>query len=1094
MYMRSECFYLHHNWKFSCAHAAPLPEAVRKTADAGGHAFYEPEYDDSSWKTVTLPHTFNDADLFRNRIRDAGSGQERTVSLYRNCFQIPEEHRGQKAILEFEGVRQAAYVYVNGHLTGYYEAGVGPFGIDITPELDASKENCIAVAVDSTSSRNCAFCIAETPAPDVPGTYVSIQDTLPGGVKAQENGILPEGYHKGVPFQWNCNDFNPTIGGLAHPVKLYFKPPIYLTLPLYANLKTRGTYLYGSSYDLKNKTVCVNAEAEVKNESGRPADLKIRVSVRSMDGRLCGEFESDTVQVQPQKAKYFKTITPADAWHFDQKEGQYVPNDTERFPDTSSDGTVIKAESAPLSLSFWSISHPVLYRVQVELLEGGKVLDADEYQTGFRDVAYDADKGVLINGEAVWLRGYAQRASNEWAASGIVPQWLHDYDAELLRASNANHVRYMHVAAFPEDIRADDRYGVTVIQPAGDKEQETFGRQWEQRLELMRNVLIAYRNHPSILFWEAGNNSISREHMHQMRMLKQELDPNGGRFMGCRTLNEDDVVNESEYVGTMLNRHAARFISEHGPICESEYAREEAPARVWDDFTPPDYDYRNKFVGQGGKKQNGRDFYDLTSEDLALADARGYSEFFNDRMGGASGRNLYSACAALCWTDSAQHGRQAYSENARMSGRVNPMRVKKQNFEVFRVMQSPGPAVKIIGHWNYPDDTPETYRYPLKRYNGDFFEETGEWGRRNPHDKTVYVIGSYDIARVELYINGKCEGECSQPADTFVFRFPGIDITQHGEIRAVGYGYDGRPAADDRIMTAGKAQALVMKSHVSPEGFQADGADLAMVDVAVVDEKGQICPLADNQIRFSLSGPGEFLGGYTSGRFDGYEEEYKVPRESVIHKSYVYAECGENRVIIRSKTEPGQIVLRAEADGLQPASVVLHSQKADLSTLTPVSEAFEYKVGHIPQLREDFPAIAEADRCKYIPPKEDYCKIMVNGQEPDSRGVTAVSKNGRVWGNVCVILDRMQIERPGCLTYTWNAQTQELVVNAGGHVVTAKTHRTNLLVDGDENLMDGEPYLTEKGVLVMEVGALVSQVPGASVLYDDRIHALRITI
>lgn len=512
------------------------------------------------------------------------------------------------------------------------------------------------------------------------------------------------------------------------------------------------------------------------------------------------------------------------------------------------------------------------------------------------------------------------------------------------------------------------------------------------------------------------------------------------------------------------------------------------------DFTPPDYDYRNKFVGQGGKKQNGRDFYDLTSEDLALADARGYSEFFNDRMGGASGRNLYSACAALCWTDSAQHGRQAYSENARMSGRVNPMRVKKQNFEVFRVMQSPGPAVKIIGHWNYPDDTPETYRYPLKRYNGDFFEETGEWGRRNPHDKTVYVIGSYDIARVELYINGKCEGECSQPADTFVFRFPGIDITQHGENRAVGYGYDGRPAADDRIMTAGKAQALVMKSHVSPEGFQADGADLAMVDVAVVDEKGQICPLADNQIRFSLSGPGEFLGGYTSGRFDGYEEEYKVPRESVIHKSYVYAECGENRVIIRSKTEPGQIVLRAEADGLQPASVVLHSQKADLSTLTPVSEAFEYKVGHIPQIREDFPAIAEADHCKYIPPKEDYCKIMVNGQEPDSRGVTAVSKNGRVWGKVCVILDRMQIERPGCLTYTWNAQTQELVVNAGGHVVTAKTHRTNLLVDGDENLMDGEPYLTEKGVLVMEVGALVSQVPGASVLYDDRIHALRITI
>ena len=55
-----------------------------------------------------------------------------------------------------------------------------------------------------------------------------------------------------------------------------------------------------------------------------------------------------------------------------------------------------------------------------------------------------------------------------------------------------------------------------------------------------------------------------------------------------------------------------------------------------------------------------------------------------------------------CWTDSAQHGRQSYSENARMSGRVDPCRTKKQSFDCFRVMQSEAPAVKIIGHWNYP--------------------------------------------------------------------------------------------------------------------------------------------------------------------------------------------------------------------------------------------------------------------------------------------------------------------------------------------------------------------------------------------------------
>ena len=87
---------------------------------------------------------------------------------------------------------------------------------------------------------------------------------------------------------------------------------------------------------------------------------------------------------------------------------------------------------------------------------------------------------------------------------------------------------------------------------------------------------------------------------------------------GNPTGETEEVVNESEYVGTMLNRHAARFLSQHGPVTETEYSREEAPRRIWDDFTPPDFDYRNRWVGKGGKKAGGYDLYELTSEGLAL--------------------------------------------------------------------------------------------------------------------------------------------------------------------------------------------------------------------------------------------------------------------------------------------------------------------------------------------------------------------------------------------------------------------------------------------------------------------------------------------
>ena len=147
-----------------------------------------------------------------------------------------------------------------------------------------------------------------------------------------------------------------------------------------------------------------------------------------------------------------------------------------------------------------------MYRAEVRLFADGELCDSEVIETGFRKVGYDKDRGVLLNDVPVWLRGYAQRATNEWAAIGIAPEWLKDVDAMLIKESNANHIRFMHVAGSKADVRSFDRHGIVCTQPAGDKERENFGRQWKQRVELMRDVIIAFRNSPSILFWEAGNN------------------------------------------------------------------------------------------------------------------------------------------------------------------------------------------------------------------------------------------------------------------------------------------------------------------------------------------------------------------------------------------------------------------------------------------------------------------------------------------------------------------------------------------------------------------------------------------------------------
>ncbi len=59
-----------------------------------------------------------------------------------------------------------------------------------------------------------------------------------------------------------------------------------------------------------------------------------------------------------------------------------------------------------------------------------------------------------------------------------------DVDAMLIKESNANHIRFMHVAGSKADVRSFDRHGIVCTQPAGDKERENFGRQWKQELNL----------------------------------------------------------------------------------------------------------------------------------------------------------------------------------------------------------------------------------------------------------------------------------------------------------------------------------------------------------------------------------------------------------------------------------------------------------------------------------------------------------------------------------------------------------------------------------------------------------------------------------
>ena len=987
------------DWKFTKLNwAVGLPAALAANQKDGKDVFAV-DYDDSAWETVSVPHAVNAHDSYDGRAVDAGEGSLfRGWMAYRKRFTRPA---GKHFFLEFEAIRQTQYLYVNGKFVGFYEAGTAPTGYDVTAFLKDG-ENLVCLLTDNSSGRGMKDYSAESR--DVPGDW------------------------KGASFQWNGSDFNPVQGGLTGNVRLHAKAnDSYITLPLWANLKTKGVYVW-------------------------------------FDGEV--HVEAETVGRGTIKWEILNKDTP---------------------------------------LKLWSPDTPHLYDVKVQLVDGDQVLDEVVVRTGFRTVAFDREKGLTINGKPTWLPGYAQRSTSGWAAIGVAPDWLNEYDMDLVRASKANFVRWMHVTPKPSLVRACDATGVVNVCPAGDKENETSGRQWEQRVEAMRNAIVYFRNSPSVLFWEVGNNKVSAAHMKEMADLKRALDPHGGRLIGCRTISDPDVLAEADYAGTMLNRHAdaaLRSMKKLGrwmPIVETEYAREECARRLWDRYSPPDFDFVCKRLSSGAKK-TGYNCYDLTQEDFARQNAIGYQEFYGNRATGALGGG-YVACAALCWSDCNQHGRQSDTENCRVSGRVDAVRLPKESFYVHQCFYSRTPQVKILGHWNYPKKTADNYWYREKVNDGKEIAPTGQRVQRDPEHKTVFVVSSLHAPEIELFVNGKSVGLQKAPCkdNVFLWEFPNVDVTASGFVEAVARDAKGATIAHDRIDTVGAAAKLVMTATTGPEGLRADGSDIAFVDVKLVDAAGRVLPLANDKVTFALEGPATFMGGWNSGTFD---------ETSPVGKNWVNLELGVNRVFVKAGRAAGKIRLVATCANGMKAEVELVSKPvalagglmAEMPQTAPLN-ARDYTVKDPMLFVRDVRGAAGAlrytvevngtpvDFGKGFAFKPDDATGVCCAYEPVVKALKAAG------ADFDYVYDPKKVRKP-MRKFATNIYVPALTLKAGGRTIDAFAGVTVIFEDNgkDKNLTNFEMTGGKKAPLVGELGPLLGYIPGLSVQTDDKRRLVRITI
>jgi len=780
-------------------------------------------FDDRGWTEVTLPHAFNEKEAFARDIKKLSTG----ITWYRKRIVLPARPADGRALLEFEGVRQAAEVWVNGKSVALSENGVSAFGADITAALRPGA-NWIAVRVDSDW-------------------------------KVKERAT-------GSGFQWNNDNFNVNYGGITRNVRLHLTGPVHQTLPLQVGLGTTGQYVWASDFDLKRRSATIHAQTEIRNAGATARTIGYRVEIRDRAGRLVRRLDGGTAALAPGETR------------------------------------LLSAAGTAGDLHFWSWGYGYLYTVTTVLTDKGKVIDSVDTRTGFRQTGF-GDGMVRLNGRVIQMHGYAQRTSNEWPAVGVsIPPWLSDFSNGLMVESGGNLVRWMHIAPSKQDVESADRVGLIQAMPAGDAESDVTGRRWEQRKEAMQAAIVYNRNNPSILFYEGGNENISEAHMAELKAIRDRFDPHGGRAIGSREMLDS---RQAEYGGEMLyiNKSAGK------PVWAMEYSRDEGARLYQDEATPPFH-------------RDSPD-YNRNQDSHAIEDVRRWWDYYRVRPG--TGKRVSSGGVNIIFSDSNTHYRG--DNNYRRSGEVDAMRLPKQGFYAHQVMwsdwvDSVTPRTHIIGHWNYAAGT----------------------------RKDVTVVSNGD--RVELFLNGRALGAGTR-SDGFLFTWKHVAWAP-GTLRAVATHAGGR-TSETRVETVGAPVALRLTPHVSPRGFVMDGADVALVDVEVVDAKGRRVPTANDTVTFALAGPAEWRGGIAQGDSSGRprstvaagpaEPTKPAGADQTTHyagtardeDNYVLSpvlpvEAGVNRVLLRAGTGSGTVRVTARAAGLRTATLTLPTVRVKPAT------------------------------------------------------------------------------------------------------------------------------------------------------------------
>jgi beta-galactosidase len=524
--------------------------------------------------------------------------------------------------------------------------------------------------------------------------------------------------------------------------------------------------------------------------------------------------------------------------------------------------------------ALWSLETPNLYTAVVRVEADGKVRDAERVTFGIRTAVFDPDKGFSLNDKPLKIKGTCNHQDHAGVGAAL-PDRLQAYRIEVLKSMGCNAVRTSHNMPTPEWVEACERLGMMMMCETRMMSSTPEGM---AQLELM---VKRYRNSPAVILWSMGNEEGALQEggkgervIADMVARTHELDPTRLCTSAVNASYESHFSDALDVMGFNYNlgvpdtwhkTHAKK------PCIGSETASTVCTRGIY----------------LTDKLRNWVSSYDANHPPWAEL-AEEWWKFYAAREWLAGG---------FAWTGFDYRGEPTpYSWPSINSqfGIVDMCGFPKDNFYYYKAWWGSEPVLHLFPHWN--------------------------WEQREGEPISVWVHSNLDS--VEIFLNGKSQGSQKvQPLTHLEWKVK----YEPGALEARGT-KDGRVVLVEKRETTSEPVGIRLTTDRTE--IEADGEDLAVLRVEVVDAQGRIIPNADNMISFKITGEGKLLG---VGNGDpNCQESDKDPRRSLFN--------GLAQVIVQASRTPGMITVEAYTEDWPPPKLAV--ARVNIATKKVASRPF----------------------------------------------------------------------------------------------------------------------------------------------------------